>query len=134
MQTRFREVHEERNRMIYAVDFDGTLCKSIWPEIGEPNEPLIKALIEKRESGHKLILWTCREGQRLYEAVRWCHLQGLDFDTVNENIKESVEKYGADSRKVHADVYIDDKSKDPIYALQLHELEKIMGGNKSGGI
>ena len=27
---------------IIAVDFDGTLCFSTWPELGEPNRPLIE--------------------------------------------------------------------------------------------
>ena len=30
---------------IIAVDFDGTLCYSNWPELGEPNRPLIEYLI-----------------------------------------------------------------------------------------
>lgn len=25
---------------IIAVDFDGTLCFSAWPDVGEPNNPL----------------------------------------------------------------------------------------------
>lgn len=29
---------------IIAVDFDGTLCYSNWPELGEPNRPLIEML------------------------------------------------------------------------------------------
>ena len=29
---------------IIAVDFDGTLCYSNWPELGEPNLPLIEYL------------------------------------------------------------------------------------------
>ena len=32
---------------IIAVDFDGTLCFSNWPELGEPNLPLIRYLIEQ---------------------------------------------------------------------------------------
>ena len=45
---------------IIAVDFDGTLCYGNWPELGEPNRPLIKYLINQKRSGNKLILWTCR--------------------------------------------------------------------------
>ena len=30
------------NYRIIAVDFDGTLCYSNWPELGEPNMPLIE--------------------------------------------------------------------------------------------
>ena len=31
----------ERNYEIIAVDFDGTLCFSKWPDCGEPNQALI---------------------------------------------------------------------------------------------
>ena len=43
-----------------AVDFDGTLCYSDWPECGQPNQALIAFLQEWRRNGNKLILWTCR--------------------------------------------------------------------------
>lgn len=39
---------------IIAVDFDGTLCYSNWPELGEPNRPLIEYLINQKRSGNKL--------------------------------------------------------------------------------
>lgn len=50
------------NYQIIAVDFDGTLCFSKWPELGEPNRPLIEYLKVWRNQGNKLILWTCRAG------------------------------------------------------------------------
>lgn len=40
---------------IIAVDFDGTLCYSNWPELGEPNKPLIEYLRAQQRSGNKLI-------------------------------------------------------------------------------
>ena len=45
---------------IIAVDFDGTLCYSNWPQLGDPNRGLIEYLIRCQNLGHKLILWTCR--------------------------------------------------------------------------
>ena len=95
--------------MIIAVDFDGTLCTKAWPEIGEPNMDLIRALQALKRQGHKLILWTNRTGQRLEEAVDWCMERGIVFDAVNENIPEMIERFGVDCRKVFADEYLDDK-------------------------
>lgn len=54
---------------IFAVDFDGTLCLGEWPKLGAPNIPLIKTLINKQRCGDKLILWTCRTGEALENAV-----------------------------------------------------------------
>lgn len=99
-----------RSYSIYAVDFDGTLCESIYPGIGEPNIVLINHLIKRRKQGNKVILWTCRYGKRLEEAVEWCSKRGLEFDAVNENLPEMIEWYGYDCRKIAADVYVDDKS------------------------
>ncbi|MFR0848269.1 MAG: hypothetical protein ACLSG9_10200 [Eubacterium sp.] len=39
-----------------AVDFDGTLCYSKWPELGQPNHALIEYLQEWKRNGNKLIL------------------------------------------------------------------------------
>ena len=48
-----------RDYQIIAVDFDGTLCYSSWPELGEPNTPLIEQLKQLQKDGNKIILWTC---------------------------------------------------------------------------
>ena len=97
-------------RKVIAVDFDGTLCESKWPKIGEPNRALIDQLIEEQKKGTAVILFTCRDRKLLREAVKWCRDQGLVFDEVNRNIRERVKMYRGDSRKVSADVYIDDRA------------------------
>lgn len=100
------------NSKIIAVDFDGTLCENNWPEIGEPNEKLIEYLRNVRDNGAgaKLILWTCRTGELLQNAIDWCAERLLYFDAVNENLPEVLEWMGGDSRKIFANVYIDDKN------------------------
>lgn len=86
---------------------DGTLSYGNYPECGKPNMRLIEWLKERKANGDKLILWTCRHDEPLEKAVEWCKCYGLEFDAVNENLPEMIEKYG-DSRKVGADFYIDD--------------------------
>jgi len=98
------------SKEIIAVDFDGTLCKDCYPDIGEPNIGLIRLLKQMQQQGCRLILWTCRCGERLEEALFWCRALEIQFDAVNENVKEIIQKYGSDSRKIYADMYIDDKS------------------------
>ena len=94
---------------IIAVDFDGTLCTDCYPEIGEPNDFLIAMLKNLKTEGKQLILWTCRAGEDLEHAVSWCREKGLVFDQVNENVPEIIARYGGNSRKIFADVYLDDK-------------------------
>lgn len=99
----------DMNYRIIAVDFDGTLCYSNWPDLGEPNRPLIEYLKHWKSGGNKLILWTCRAGAALENALRWCSDQDLEFDAVNDNLPEIIALYGNNSRKISCDYYIDDR-------------------------
>lgn len=101
---------KEQDYGIIAVDFDGTLCTDCYPEIGIPNLELIYLIKQLRKQGSQIVLWTCRCGRKLEEAKSWCEGFGLQFDAVNENVPVIIEKYGTDSRKIFADVYIDDKA------------------------
>ena len=101
--------------MIIAVDFDGTLCsKAPYPGIGEPNMELIEWLQDRKKKGDQLILWTCRDGEALYDAVSWCANLDLNFTSVNKNVPENIALHdGNDTRKIYADIYIDDRSVRP---------------------
>ena len=91
--------------MIIAVDFDGTLCIK-----NAPNMPLINRLKQEQRRGNIVILWTCREGDRLKDAVIFLRRIGFIPNYVNCNAAETIQKYG-DPRKIYADIYIDDKGK-----------------------
>lgn len=96
-----------------AVDFDGTLCQSNWPGLGPANETLFEHLKKIKNAGARLILWTCREGNQLEQAVEWCNQHGLIFDAINDNLPELIELFGSNSRKICCDYYIDDKNCQP---------------------
>lgn len=102
--------------MIIAVDFDGTLCKHVFPEIGERNEEVISYIKERKSEGDTIILWTCREDlpPRAYltEAVQWCDANDIPIDYVNENAPGTTPG-GFARRKINARLYIDDKSWNP---------------------
>ena len=95
---------------VIAIDFDGCLCQSDYPEIGEPNEEVISEAIRLRGAGACIILWTCRAGEELEAAVEACRGWGLEFDAINENPKFMIDLYHNDCRKVEADEYWDDRS------------------------
>lgn len=109
----------ERTYKVIAVDFDKTLCDSIYPGVGEPIKEVVKAIKLFKGRGDKIILWTCREGEDLDVALEWCEEQGLSFDAVNDNLPELKELFGNNPRKIAADIYIDDK------ALSTYSVEKI---------
>ncbi len=102
----------KQRRKIIAVDFDGTLFTDEYPEVGYPIWSVINYCKEQKDKGAILILWTCRNGEDLTEAVELAKSVGIDFDYVNENTRENLAMYGGrDNRKIYADEYIDDKAR-----------------------
>jgi len=95
---------------IVAVDFDGTLVHDEFPEIGSERSTMCEAIKRLQSIGIKTILWTSRTGKLLEDAVNWCEDNGFTFTKINENIDEVQELTGLDTRKVYANVYIDDKN------------------------
>ena len=89
---------------IIAVDFDGTLFN------GAPNMPLIFRLKAEQRRGNIVILWTCREGKGLQDAVAELRKVGFMPNYVNRNCPLGIKTMGYDTRKIFADVYIDDKN------------------------
>lgn len=104
----------QAHRRIVAVDFDGTLAKTKFPKIISAITENISYCKQLKEDGAILILWTCRKGKDLLDAVNWCGKQGLTFDYVNENTVENIAFYGGvDTRKIYAHEYIDDRALNP---------------------
>lgn len=96
--------------MIIAVDFDGTIVEDRYPEIGREipfATDTLRMLAEKR---HRLILWTVREGKCLDEALEWCKERGVEFYAVNRDFPEEKGIHDTFSRKIKADVFIDDRN------------------------
>lgn len=101
---------KEEHPWTIVEDFDGTLCNGAWPEIGEPNWEEIAYILKRQKEGAKIILATCREGDKLDAAVAWCAEKGIVFDAVNENLQGHCTRFGGDSRKIYGDEYRDDKA------------------------
>lgn len=96
--------------MTIAVDFDGTIVEHEYPKIGKPIPFAIDVLKKLQyEEHHMLILWTVREGTLLDKAVEYCKNKGLEFYAVNKNFPEETLEPGI-SRKIVADIYIDDRN------------------------
>lgn len=98
--------------MTIAVDFDGTIVEHKYPKIGKEIPFAIETLQALAADGHKLILWTSRDGELLEEALDFCHHRGLDFYAVNSNYPPGAlfRQQAGRSCKVVADIYIDDRN------------------------
>ncbi|WP_165025266.1 hypothetical protein [Dysgonomonas sp. ZJ279] len=95
--------------MIIAVDFDGTLHTGEFPNIGSPAPYAIDYMQKLSNDGHYLIIWTCRCGDKLTEAINWLLSRGIPFDRINEHEPGNLAKYNTNSRKVYAHLYVDDR-------------------------
>ena len=93
-----------------AVDFDGCICTNAFPNIGTPNWSVIDKAIAEQAAGAGLILWTCREGELLQQALDACAQWGLHFDAVNESLPSWIAAFGTRPRKVGASEYWDDRA------------------------
>lgn len=97
--------------MTIAVDFDGTIVEHRYPKIGKELPFATQTLRMLIEDRHKLILWSVREGKLLEEAVEWCRERGIEFYAVNKDFpEEDLEKNQHFSRKLKADIWIDDRN------------------------
>lgn len=114
----------EQYTKIIAVDFDGTLVTNKFPLVGDPIWKNIDKLKEEQKNGTLTILWTCRTGDLLQQAVAFCNSHGINLDAVNESLPHIVEAFGGDGRKVFANEYWDDKA--------VHMSEKDIGDFSDG--
>ena len=97
--------------MLIAVDFDGTIVRHRYPEIGEEIPFAVETLKMLTEERHRLILWTVREGKLLDDAVEWCRQRGLEFYAINRDFpEEDITLNQHFSRKLKVDLWIDDRN------------------------
>ena len=98
-----------QDRLIIAVDFDGTIVEDAYPKIGKTRIFAFETLKRLQQDNHRLILWTYRSGPKLQEAVNFCKENGIEFYAVNTSFPEEKFDYTR-SRKIHADLFIDDRN------------------------
>ena len=96
--------------MTIEVDFDGPIVEHRYPEIGKERPFAVETLKRLINDRHRLILWSVREGKLLDDAVEWCRARGLEFYAVNKDFPEETTKHPQYSRKLKADLFIDDRN------------------------
>ena len=102
------------NPYIIAIDFDGTICADGWPYVSKGK--LINSTYEKMLKQIELnpatsfVLWTCRDGDLLEEAVDWCLDNKLPIYYFNENHPSTKEWLVGGNSKIFANEYWDDRA------------------------
>lgn len=99
---------------IIAIDFDGTIADTDFPEINQLKPGCKRVINSLKQLGCKISIWTCRTGEPAEEAKEFLIEKGIEFDAFNTNdslpdgFLDNTDF--ADSRKIGADFYIDDKA------------------------
>lgn len=88
----------------FAIDFDGTCVHHAFPKIGEVVPHAVETLLALQKD-HRLILWTCRTGHYLQDAVAFMKHHGVEFFSHNDN---PTQKHWSPGPKIYAHEYIDD--------------------------
>lgn len=96
--------------MVIAVDFDGTIVEHKYPKIGKEFPFAIETLKKLQQEHHRIILWSVREGKLLQDAIDFCNQRGLKFYAANSNYAEETPESTYYSRKLKADLFIDDRN------------------------
>ena len=96
--------------MKISVDFDGTIVEHRFPDIGKEMLFAFDTLKALQKQGHQLILWTIRTGKELDDAVEYCKKNGVEFYAVNKKYPEEEFDENDISRKLNADIFIDDRN------------------------
>ena len=113
---------------ILAIDFDHTICLSEWPTLGCQRANAGLVINNLVNDGFGIVINTCREGVALSDAIHWLNSNNIPYHYINCNFPHIISEYGADCRKISADLYIDDKCLmglphwDEIYKL-IHQKE-----------
>ena len=93
---------------LLAIDLDGTVLEYDGDFGHNDFGPAIKGIVEElqqiADAGWKIVLWTCRDDTpQLRELLRE---QGIPFHYINDHPWNGE----PGSRKIHCDVYLDDKA------------------------
>ena len=99
-----------RSNKKLAIDFDGTIVEDAYPAIGKPKIFAFETLKKLQSEGYRLILWTYRSGKALDDAIDFCKKNGVEFYAVNSSFEGEVFDAETQSRKIDADLFIDDRN------------------------
>ena len=118
------------HKAILSIDFDGTICTHTYPECGTLIDGAKEVINKLYDEGFGIIIWTCRMDKPAESAKQFLLDNGVKYHKFNEHMDYLIEHYGNNTRKIFADIYIDDKnlgglpSWDEIYKI-LKEKHKI---------
>lgn len=95
---------------VIAVDFDETLVKDQFPDLGTPFTEGINTVNAMIEKGYEIVIWTARK--ELKPVIEHLKNHGLNTDKVkiNAHADYMLKRYDSQGIKIGASIYIDDRA------------------------
>lgn len=109
-----------KHKGILSIDFDNTLAiVENFPHINGLRPGAKKYVNKLYDEGYYIQIWTCRTDKKgecndMTKAKEFLTQEGVKFHKINENHPALTEAFKSDSRKLSADLYIDDKGLWPL--------------------
>lgn len=100
---------------ILAVDIDGTLTDAVCftpdqcraARVGKVGFEVIRR-IEQERRNHLIVIYTARKDHLIQATISWLRKNNIPFDAISNN-------------KMPADIYIDDRSENPLRPMWIKE-------------
>lgn len=102
-------IMRKRSQIIIAIDFDDTIVKSNFPTILGQRRLAKWAINKLHKKGFYIIIWTCRHEIDEAQAYSYLTQNNINFSSINRPHPSLVKFYNNDTRKISADIYIDDR-------------------------
>lgn len=125
-------------KRLVGIDFDNTLVENEYPKIGKLKTRMLEIIGNEQDKYGKenvdFILWTCRRGKELENAIEFIKENKLPIKYFNESHPQALEyfnvvdKIPAKTRKIFTNVLYDDRTRNPIVEDKIIDrLEDILG-------
>ena len=88
-----------------AIDFDGTIVEDNFPDSPKLKKGAKEIINYFKDMGCDICIWTCRDLWFATEVKSFLEVNEIKYDSINAGAEVYIH-----SRKIFADVYIDDKS------------------------
>lgn len=95
--TKPKDYIEKAARIVYNIDFDGTLTTGEYTENPGPNKDMIQKVQDLYYTGDIIIIWSARWWESVNFMVAWL-------------IRNNVPFHGIMMGKGGSDIYVDDKA------------------------
>lgn len=118
----------QQYKAILSLDFDRTIVDSNYTTIHGLRKDAKHYINLLFKEGYYIIINTCRCGDEQNNAENFLKKEDVLFHLINQNNSDLVKFYNADSKKVSADIYVDDKSLENILHPEFLEWKNIYNG------